>query len=106
MKPSRLASRLFPAFVLWCGAASANSIVVAAGADWNSGGSMVIREDNSAYVYGNGDFGNGLPAQRPIGPQIADANPQPVPEPQTLVPVGITLIALSLGLRRGIRKRP
>jgi PEP-CTERM motif len=40
-----------------------------------------------------------------IGPQFFDGGPQPVPEPETLVPAGMALIALSLGLRRRIGKR-
>jgi hypothetical protein len=61
----------------------------------------VGKSDNQAFVYNN--VGSDGVAQMLIGPQFADG-PQPVPEPQTLMPMGIALIALSLGLRRGIRK--
>jgi len=64
------------------------------------------KSDNQEFVYSNVDLGSGLPAQMLIGPQFADAGPQPVPEPQTLMPAGMALIALSLGLRWRIRKRP
>lgn len=64
------------------------------------------KSDNQAFVYSNVDLGSGLPAQMLIGPQFADAGPQPVPEPQTLMPAGMALIAVSLGLRWRIRKRP
>jgi hypothetical protein len=62
----------------------------------------VGQSDNQAFVYNN--VGSGTLAQMLIGPQFADG-PQPVPEPQTLMPMGIALIALSLGLRRGTKKR-
>jgi hypothetical protein len=62
------------------------------------------QSNNQAFVYNNFDT-NGTVAQMLIGPQFFDGGPQPVPEPQTLMPMGIALIALSLGLRRGIRKR-
>jgi|GEM_PF-595101 hypothetical protein len=62
--------------------------------------------NNQAFVYNNVVTGTNppTPAQMLIGPQFFDGGPQPVPEPQTLMPMGIALIALSLGLRRGIRK--
>jgi hypothetical protein len=61
--------------------------------------------NNDAFVYNNVDMGQGVPAQMLIGPQFADGGPQPIPEPETLMPMGLGLIALSLGLRWGIRKR-
>jgi hypothetical protein len=63
------------------------------------------QSNNQAFVYNNVDMGNGLPAQMLIGPQFFDGGPQPAPEPQTLMPMGMALIAVSLGLRWGIRKR-
>jgi hypothetical protein len=63
------------------------------------------KSNNQAFVYNNVNMGNGVPAQMLIGPQFADGGPQPVPEPQTLMPAGIALIALSLGLRRRTGKR-
>lgn len=64
------------------------------------------QSNNQAFVYNNVDMENGAPAQMLIGPQFADGGPQPAPEPQTLVPAGVALIAMSLGLRRRIGKRP
>ena len=57
------------------------------------------KSNNAAYVYNNVEIGNGLLAQMLIGPQFADGGPQPVPEPGTLVFMGIALVALSFGLK-------
>jgi hypothetical protein len=62
----------------------------------------VGKSNNQAFVYNN--IGNGTLAQMLIGPQFFDGGPQPVPEPQTLMPMSIALIALSLGLLREIGK--
>lgn len=65
------------------------------------------KSSNLAFVYNNVTQGtNPVLAQMLIGPQFADRGPQPVPEPQTLLPAGLALIALSLGLRKRIGKRP
>jgi hypothetical protein len=61
--------------------------------------------NNLAFVYNNVDMGNGAPAQMLIGPQFTDGGPEPAPEPRTLVPAGMALIALSLGLRLRMGKR-
>ncbi len=62
------------------------------------------QSDNQAFVYDNVDLGNGVPAQMLIGPRFADHGPEPAPEPATLVQMGLALIALNVGLRRGISK--
>jgi hypothetical protein len=66
------------------------------------------QSNNQAFVYNNVVIGTDPPtvAQMLIGPQFFDGGPQPVPEPQTLMPAGIALIALSLGLKRRNSKRP
>ena len=62
---------------------------------------------NLAFVYKNVIIGSNplTQAQMLIGPRFSDGGPQPVPEPQTLMPAGIALIALSLGLKRRNGKR-
>jgi hypothetical protein len=64
------------------------------------------KSNNQAFVYNNVSLDRPpVLAQMLIGPQFFDGGPQPVPEPQMLMPMGLALIVLSLGLRRGIRKR-
>jgi hypothetical protein len=62
------------------------------------------QSNDQAYVYNNISLANGAPAQMLIGPQFSDAGPVPIPEPQMFMPLGMGLIALSVGIRQ-IRKR-